>query len=777
MKPLNRIFILFVSFALLVVSLGITVHPADAAEPFVCLPTCSTVDGRMLTIASVGYFTLAGNTISIQVSAPKSMAAFEIDIFDGDSSGLWDAGTSHMPLTYTLFADPAITGDTSIQVAQWTGTSMADNDWTAFTISQDTRAMAPSGDYFYHLQVDLPDASTVDTVSSFKIRSDAPVEMSANRSFAYMIPLWTIAESNIIYPNGYPTAFPNNVATTFDGTWDLYFNVPAPTPSFVIWDGDMDFGTYDCSANDTHDMDTPEGTPSWTSNISVLPEGIATSSLKCINSAGMAITGPDGQMYTTGNPNEDSANPIFQRSPAVTYDVIDPNGNIYHNANPSGNQEWEQFRIDSDPNSVADYTVNGMLPAGIYHVRITGLDLRNLNAWHPVYELVSTHEDDTPTTPVLHPYLIGDTIWNDTNSDGIQNNNEIGIQGVTVSLLDANGLPIPNGTTITDANGQYTFSVIAGSYMVRVDASNFDTSGALAGYVSTTGGDMQINTVATDNVLSFDFGYHGSATIGDFIWKDANGNGIQDFAEVGLAGVTVKLLDSDGVTIIAVTTASNGNYNFADIAPGTYYVQVLPPLGYTFTSKNAAESNIANDSNVNAATGVTDAIMLIAGQVDDTIDAGMKVVIPSNYCSFIRTPGFWKNYANHMSSATFLNLISHTQDFNYLTVAQAVTILSKNNGTTNMGIPALDGVNATYLKFLLTAEINAVWNGQDNAADLGGQLGVGIYQGTNSTVNQMLHQAYLDRKKYSSSEKAYVLYLGGNGEGKSSCVCKVRAPK
>jgi hypothetical protein len=145
-----------------------------------------------------------------------------------------------------------------------------------------------------------------------------------------------------------------------------------------------------------------------------------------------------------------------------------------------------------------------------------------------------------------------------------------------------------------------------------------------------------------------------------------------------------------------------------------------------------------------------------------------------NMCGYVRSPGFWKNYSNHMSDAAFLDLVSHTQDFSQLTVQQALAILSTNNGLTNIGIPELDGVDASYLKFLLSSEINAAWNGQENAAAPGGALGTGNYQGTGMTVDQLLHQAYLDRYNFSPAQKGYLEYLGAGGENADQNACLVQ---
>lgn len=994
MKRPATLFNLFLFVSLLISALGFSTSPVSAdGEPYVCLPTCSVSDARFFAIAGVGNVTLAGQSIFIKVAVPSTMSSFQLGFFDGDTSGLWDKGTS--PLVYTLLADPNANQTGTQELIQWTGSSLADNAWTDITIAQDPSAQAPSGDYFYSLKVELPDAASTSAISSFKIRSNSPLELTTNKTFAFEVPMITLAEAKIIYPQ-----YPSLTTTTFDGTWDMYLNVPVSQESFQIWDGDMDYGSFDCSQNDTDDPDTSnEVFPPFAMGISDVLEGVAQATVLCRNAAGQVAPGPNGQVYTTGAPADESRAPAYKRGPSIVYEVTDPQGNTYLNSNPSGNSEWEQFLISSDSNLTADYHVADFLPAGIYKIHIYGLDLFNLNSWHLPYEHICVYEDGSPCVPTLKPYKVGDTIWNDLNGNGIQDDGENGIPGVSVTLIDANGNPLPGGTAVTDENGKYSFGVDSGVYSVQVNESNFQAGGALAAYVSTTGGNSQTNTITTDNVLAYDFGYRqlasvgdrvwndanangiqddgetglggvgvqllasdgvtvvattttaddgsysfaslspdtyyvqftaplgyalsaqnvagstsandsdadpstsktgaitlgagaaetnvdagfyqpasigdrvwndanangiqedgeaglggvtvqllgsdgvtvvatttsaadgsysftnlapgtyyvqfvalsgysittqnavGStsannsdvdastgktgaitlgagvtetnvdaglyqpASIGDQVWKDANANGIQDGGEVGLGNVTVQLLSSDGVTVVATTTsAADGSYSFANLVPGTYYVQFTAPSGYTFTTQSATGSTSATDSDADAATGKTGAITVSGGTVQTSIDAGLKQKQVINYCSFIRSPGFWKNYKNHMSSSAFLTLISKTQDFSYLTVTQAVAILSKNNGSTQMGIPALDGVNASYLKFLLTSQLNAVWNGNEKAPAPGGILGTGTYQGTNMTVNELLHQAYLDRRNYSSEQLKSLQYLGAGGE-------------
>lgn len=60
---------------------------------------------------------------------------------------------------------------------------------------------------------------------------------------------------------------------------------------------------------------------------------------------------------------------------------------------------------------------------------------------------------------------IGDYVWYDDNYNGIQDEEEEGVEGLTVTLLDENGTEI--NTTTTDANGYYQFEVEPGTYSIR----------------------------------------------------------------------------------------------------------------------------------------------------------------------------------------------------------------------------------------------------------------------------------------------------------------------
>ncbi|MGK7888717.1 MAG: SdrD B-like domain-containing protein, partial [Leptolyngbyaceae cyanobacterium] len=75
--------------------------------------------------------------------------------------------------------------------------------------------------------------------------------------------------------------------------------------------------------------------------------------------------------------------------------------------------------------------------------------------------------------------------------------------------------------------------------------------------------------------LEQDFGYQQLGTIGDRVWFDNDGDGIQDDGEAGINGVTVKLIDKATNTVVDTeVTAGDGNYLFEGVTPSDYTVMV-----------------------------------------------------------------------------------------------------------------------------------------------------------------------------------------------------------
>ncbi|HWM93380.1 MAG TPA: SdrD B-like domain-containing protein [Thermoanaerobaculia bacterium] len=577
---------------LALVGAGAAAAPVAAQDlSLKCLPTCSTTDGRFMAIAGTGLDTLSPPEMVFALSVPATSTSFDFGFFDGDGGEFnppgnplgeanWDSGLTAL-FEYSLYADPEGDGTGLIPVDLEPGSptilssDMPDNAWRDFTIATGPEAQTPSGNYFYVIKVRLV-LPTIITLNAFKVRSSAvltgltldPVE----RPFSYIATWTALSDLSIVYPN-----FPAPTPTTYDGSFRFFFDVPVSQTAITVWDGDFDHGKFDLTDQDTDDPDTPGLTlPPWAT-----PETL--------------FEGAKG----TGSPPDDTSSAgsgaYILRAPSIRYELTVPGGPVLANENPSGNQEWEQFRISTDPFDAAemDYSLPS-IPPGAYKLEILGADMLNLNALLLPFRLLCVEETGEPCVPI-RPFLLGDLVFRDDDGDGVQDPGEPGLAGVLLELYDAEGVLI--ATTTTDMDGGYSFGVESETYEVRVAASNF-TSGPLAGYSSTTGGDSRTDTVDGDNVLDFDFGYRGAGSIGDRIWNDLNGDGVQDGGEAGINGVTVELLDVDANVAATTATSGDGGYSFANLGPGTYTVRVdsgTVPAGFnpTFDSDGVATPNQA----------------------------------------------------------------------------------------------------------------------------------------------------------------------------------------
>ncbi len=481
------------------------------AQNYSCFPNCSQNDGRMLVLAGAGTRTLSGDTLLVRIGARAESDSIEIDVFDGDSGGTWDRGG--VALVYTLFADPAADGSgRSVQVAQWSGSSMPDTAWSIHRLANADDARCPSGSYFYVLRIHNPDPSVVGSWSAFKLRTTGALALDGRQAFSVLVPLSTLREADVLYPSG----LTNLTTTTYDGTWRFFLHVPYAASSLAIWDGDMDYGSYDCVHRDTVDPDTPkDGLPAWATGTDAVVDTIASGS-GCIDSDGQSLGG-----LATGSPPDDNYNAVFARSPAVSYEIIHPDGRHFVNSNPSGNVEWERFSLGtgSFDRSTMDAAADS-LPAGMYEILMHGMDLQNLNAWR----LFDGPSDAAAWTEMLGvdtsgaavamplPYSVTGLVYYDVDADGVPDSDEPGIPAVSVVLMcdvNSDGTTDVLDTVETDDDGIFSFAEVpAGTHRVVVDTTTLatdaitpqDDSSAIATSVTITVADGAA-------VAPIDFGY------------------------------------------------------------------------------------------------------------------------------------------------------------------------------------------------------------------------------------------------------------------------------
>ena len=311
-------------------------------------------------------------------------------------------------------------------------------------------------------------------------------------------------------------------------------------------------------------------------------------------------------------------------------------------------------------------TASGRAPNGVL-VADTSDDPKNTNEF-------DANGDGEPDDPTITTFLtdVSETsakisvqktgTFNDSNNDGyaqagetitytftVCNEGTEDVMNITLQdpLLNISGGPIDmlvgtgSGTAcdMTSFTGVYTLlpSDIVNCQVTNIAvAQGFDSDGNL------------VSDISDDPFNPFNFDQNGDGnpddptvtklnvepssllgSLGNYVWEDLDGNGMQDINEPGIAGVRVELYNSNGILISVTYTDSAGFYLFENLMSGQYYVKFFAPNDYSFTTSNTGGNNLV-DSNVGGSNGfgTTAIITLSQGENDLTIDAGLYRCIP-----------------------------------------------------------------------------------------------------------------------------------------------------
>ncbi len=286
----------------------------------------------------------------------------------------------------------------------------------------------------------------------------------------------------------------------------------------------------------------------------------------------------------------------------------------------------------NNPNTAPNDTDHGRMRGGLVTTYSTGVVLD-----------VQGNRDDVDFG-LFAPTSIGGQVWLDVNGNALLDSGEPGIAGVGVCIFDGAVDPLdPNSTPLaikkSDATGNFNFGNLGeGTYRLIITKDpNFPAGGSSSPTpqnpptgVHSNGISENANRIATGvitvtagqaNIVDIDFGVvpaggpvtttpsatsttvgptttvgtnptttmstAGTSSIGDFVWDDANNNGVFDPGENGLGGVSITLhadANSDGVpdgaALQATVTDNAGAYHFDGVQPGNYVVSLTPPNGY-----------------------------------------------------------------------------------------------------------------------------------------------------------------------------------------------------
>ena len=257
----------------------------------------------------------------------------------------------------------------------------------------------------------------------------------------------------------------------------------------------------------------------------------------------------------------------------------------------------------------------------------------------PTYFGKGTSIGDLEIITDAAPTEIGNRVWFDENANCTQDANESGIDGIKLQLLDENNNVIDSQTTSN--GGTYLFTNITPNknHIVRVENTNqpelnnkkIATNCASIANTLINSDAIQNGSSADVTVLpnsikiagannySFDIGFQPKAaplvtptySLGDYVWLDANHDGVQDANESGRNGVKVNLYHSNDCsgsiaetqnTVNGGTPAQDGFYQFTGLTQGNYCVEFILPAGYSVSPQNSIADDARNsDADTNSA--------------------------------------------------------------------------------------------------------------------------------------------------------------------------------
>ncbi|HSD08656.1 DUF7507 domain-containing protein [Flavobacterium sp.] len=244
--------------------------------------------------------------------------------------------------------------------------------------------------------------------------------------------------------------------------------------------------TYTLNPSETITVNYPPADPYCTSR--------PTFKIDAVDDTAGPIDGVNGATNILNVFNNDTLNTVAVNPADVTLTLVTPDATGYMTMNPNGSIDLK----------------NGT-PAGTYTL---------------VYQICENADNgNCDTATVTITVICSDK----TKVSGIVYNagTNTPLANVPVTLIPQGATPGSTLMVITRADGSYSFTgMIAGDYLVQVQDANLNSAYQLYPVNSS----LFFTTLETCKYQKHDFGYDKSIepVLGDFVWYDANNNGIQD---------------------------------------------------------------------------------------------------------------------------------------------------------------------------------------------------------------------------------------------------------
>ncbi len=260
------------------------------------------------------------------------------------------------------------------------------------------------------------------------------------------------------------------------------------------------------------------------------------------------------------------------------------------------------------------YTLTALLPDGMLFTRYskTGGDMRSVFTTAGV--VTASREfavDDARNVTdknigVITEGTIGGTAFMDLNYNGVLDEDEPGLPGVTVEIIKISNAK-SQGKAVTDSKGRFAITNLrGGDYRVRAILPNDGTI-----FSATSDEDFDVGnhfvqregrreysvepvTIENGEAAEVVIGAARGAKLSGKVYVDEDFDGKLAGSEKGVSGIDVLLKDADGVAVAQTSTNAKGLYAIGDVMPGSYTLWMERKPSFDFTRYTGDTDESAN---------------------------------------------------------------------------------------------------------------------------------------------------------------------------------------
>ena len=242
---------------------------------------------------------------------------------------------------------------------------------------------------------------------------------------------------------------------------------------------------------------------------------------------------------------------------------------------------WDYTNAATD---IIEVSVDGVMQPMIIPAGVTGTQsFGPITLTGPAYDIpliASFTTNSSCTTNILIDLVpdaicvppctntLGGTTFQDLDNDGEEDVSDIAQTNILVEIYECNN-DIPVATTYSNINGEWSVDDANISYPVRVEfstplhpllAPSFQgiDNGTNVQFVNTASCDVDYSIIEGGCCIQ----------IGNYVWEDEDGDGVQDACEPSFPNFTVKLytkpVSGNAELVATTTTNSNGEYYFTN---------------------------------------------------------------------------------------------------------------------------------------------------------------------------------------------------------------------